>query len=99
MLYKDFIAQASIAFANKMFNHYISGFSLDDPKYFYQESVADEIIQDSIGMAKKLAKALDDDWLNAVRTTTFFDPADQPETAIANVLYSLDETLSKKLGK
>lgn len=99
MLYKDFIAHASIAFANKMFNHYMKGAALDGSKYFYQEAMADEVIQDSIGMAKKLAKALDDDWLNAVRTTTFFDPVDQPETAVANALYNLDETLSKKLSK
>lgn len=99
MLYKDFIAQASIAFANKMFNHYAKGAILNGSKYFYQESFADEVISDSIGMAEKLAKALEENWNSGTHGTVFFDPEDQPETIIARAISGLDDTISDKLNK
>ena len=95
MYYKDFVAQASIAFAKEIFQNYVSGHALSGDNFFYEESMSDEVMRDAVGLAKKLAKELNDDWCAENQITVFFDPQDQPTTEIEKAIYDVSENVEK----
>ena len=96
MLYKDFVAQASITFANNMLSKYVDEAVLNDCVFFKHRRTPDLITTSSIKMAEKLAKALERKWKSKKDSTAFFDPVDQTESISTESMPCLNEIISEK---